>query len=172
MHTLTTDQLAELLQQSAAGYYPAEAAARLLCEHRIWLERADFLAACVDYDHDGTTPVAWVEWPAVPGFLDRASCSSSEDRILRLAAELAGVDTGQPLVELLTSLDDHNARRVVDAIAHALHRGAPAAGVTAAAVELITVLHEVDFDRRSYTWGHIAPAIDDLAVALGLRGRR
>jgi hypothetical protein len=86
MPTLTPDQLAHLLRQSAAGYYCGEAAAQLLCEHRSWLTRPDFLAACVDYDHDGTTPVAWVTWDAVPGFVDRAACSSSEARVLRLAA--------------------------------------------------------------------------------------
>ncbi len=123
MATLTPDQLAHLLRRSAAGYYSDEAAAQLLCEHRTWLTRADFLAACVDYDHDGTTPLAWVTWDAVPAFVDRAACSSSEARVLRLAAELAGVDTTQPLADLLTSLDDHNSRLVLFAIAHALHTG-------------------------------------------------
>jgi hypothetical protein len=123
MSTLTTGQLADLLRVSAAGYYTDEAAAQLLCEHRSWLTRRDFIVACVEYDHDGTTPVAWVSWDAVPAFLDRAACSSSEARILRLAAELAGVDTGHPLANLLTSLDDHNSRLVAGAIAHALRIG-------------------------------------------------
>jgi hypothetical protein len=123
MHTLTSDQLARLLRASAAGYRPSEAAAQLLTEHRAWLDRRDFRQSCVEYDHDGTTPMAWVDWQAVPAFLDRADmgCSSSEARMLRLAAELAGVDTGQPLAELFASLDDHNSARVLDAIAHALH---------------------------------------------------
>jgi hypothetical protein len=121
--TLTPDQLAALLRAWAAGYYADEAAAQLLCEHRTWLTRPDFLAACVEYDHDGTTPAAWVVWDAVPDFLDRMACSSSEARVLRLAAELAGVDTGLPLAELLSSLDDRNSRLVVDAIAHALRVG-------------------------------------------------
>jgi len=120
MHTLTPDQLAHLLRAWAAGYYTDEAAAKLLCEHRSWLTRADFLATCVNYDHDGTAPVAWVDWPAVPAFVDQAPCSSSEARILRLATEMAGVDTGQPLAELLSSLDDRNSHHVLDAIAHAL----------------------------------------------------
>ena len=123
MITLTPDQLAQLLRTWAAGYYTDEAAAQLVCEHRSWLTRPDFLAICVNYDHDGTTPVAWIDWPAVPAFLERAACSSSEARVLRLAAELAGIDTGQPLGELLTSLDDHNSRIVADAIAHALRLG-------------------------------------------------
>jgi hypothetical protein len=118
--TLTPDQLAQLLDAWAAGSYPDEAAAQLLGRHGSWLRRADFLAACVNYDHHGTTPVAWIDWPAVPVFLDRAACSSSETRMLRLAAELAGHDTGQPLADLLANLDDRNARIVADAIAHAL----------------------------------------------------
>jgi hypothetical protein len=120
MHTLTPDQLGALLAASAAGYYPTEAAARLLCGHRRWLERHDFRTACVDHDHDGTDPVAWVDWQAVPAFADRAPASSSETRILRLAAELAGVPTGHPLGDLLSGLDDYNSALVIDAIAHAL----------------------------------------------------
>jgi hypothetical protein len=121
--TLTPDQLTALLQAWAAGYYTDEAAAQLLTEHHTWLTRADFLAACVEYDHDGTTPAAWVVWDAVSAFLDRVGCSSSEAQLLRLATELAGVDTGVPLAELLSSLDDRNSRLVVDAIAHALRVG-------------------------------------------------
>jgi hypothetical protein len=121
--TLTPDQLAALLRASAAGYYADEAAAELVCGHRSWLTRRDFLAACVNYDHDGTSPVAWIDWPAVPGYVERAACSSSEARVLRLAAELAGVDTGHPLADLLTGLDDHNTRLVLFALAHALHTG-------------------------------------------------
>jgi hypothetical protein len=123
MHTLTTDQLAELLRATAAGSYAHEAAAQLLCGHRSLLTRSDFLAACVEYDHDGAVPVAWVVWDAIPPFVNRAPLSSSEARILRLAAELAGTDTGVPLDELLSSLDDHNSQLVADAIAHALQIG-------------------------------------------------
>jgi hypothetical protein len=118
--TLSTPQLAHLLRTSAAGWYATEAAAQLLCEHRSLLTRADLMAACVEYDHDGTEPVAWVVWDAIPEYVDRAPLSSSEARILRLAAELGGADTGVPLDELLSSLDDENARLVLDAIAHAL----------------------------------------------------
>jgi len=121
--TLTPDQLAHLLRAAAAGYYTDEAAAELVCGHRSWLTRRDFLAACVNYDHDGTTPVAWVDWHAVPAFAARAACSSSEARVLRLAAELAGVDSGHPLADLLSGLDDVNSQLVLFALAHALHTG-------------------------------------------------
>jgi hypothetical protein len=125
MHTLTSGQLAHLLTASAAGYYPSEAAARLITGHGRWLDRTDFRQACVEYDHDGHAPIAWVDWQAVPAFLDRAgtACSGSEARILALASEIAGVDTGTPLAELLASLDDTNSRLVLDAIAHVLTRG-------------------------------------------------
>ena len=123
MHTLSTTQLAALLRASARGFYTDEAAVQLVCEHRSLLDRADFLAACIEYDHDGTTPVAWIEWSAVVDFARRGPLSGSEVRILSLAAELAGHDTGQPLAELVASLDDGNARLVLDAIAHALTWG-------------------------------------------------
>ena len=120
MTTLTPAQLAALLRASSVGAYGTEAAAQLLCGHRSLLGRADFLAACVDYDHDGTTPVAWITWDAIPAYVTRAALSSSEANILRLVAELAGTDTGVPLDALLSGLDDGNARLVLDALAHAL----------------------------------------------------
>jgi hypothetical protein len=123
VHTLTTDQLAQLLGDSSGGYYATEAGARLLRGHRSLLDRADFLAACVEYDHDGTRPVAWIVWSAIPEFVERAPLSGSEARILRLVAELGGTDTGVPLDELLSGLDDTNARLVHDAINHAITRG-------------------------------------------------
>ena len=126
MITLTPSQIAELLRASAADFsdgYAAEAAAHLLCGHRSLLTRVDFLTACVDYDHDGTTPVAWIVWEAIPDYVDRAPLSSSEANILRLVAELGGRDAGVPLANLFTVLDDRNARLVLDAIAHVLTRG-------------------------------------------------
>lgn len=121
MTTLTPDQLAHLLRQWAAGSRADEAAIELLVAHGTWLHRSDFLARCVDYDHDGTHPVAWIDWDAVvPWIADGTACSASEARVLCLAAELAGIDSGQPLADLLSGLDDRNSAVVVDAIAHAL----------------------------------------------------
>jgi hypothetical protein len=117
---LDLDQLADCLRANAAGYFPSEAATELLIGHANWLRRDDFLTACVDYDHDGTTPVVWIDWAAVPTFLATAPCSSSEARILCLVAELEGEDTGRPLVDLLSGLDDTNSRLVLDAVAHTL----------------------------------------------------
>jgi hypothetical protein len=120
MHTLTTATIAALLRQRATGSYADEAAVELLIGHGTWLDRRDFLAACVDYDHDGQDPVVWVDWHAVPTFLSCAPCAASEGRILRLAAELSGIDTGCSLSDLLCGLDNRNTTLVVDAIGHAL----------------------------------------------------
>jgi hypothetical protein len=120
MHTLTTDTIAALLRRRATGSYADEAAVELLIAHDMWLGRRDFLTACVDYDHDGHGPVVWVDWHAVPAFLDGAPCSASEARVLRLAAELSGIDTACPLADLLCGLDDRNSALVVDAVAYAL----------------------------------------------------
>jgi hypothetical protein len=124
--TVTPAQLAELLRASAVDFsdgYAAEAAAHLLTGHRSLLTRVDFVTACVDYDHDGTTPVAWIVWEAIPSYVDRAPLSSSEANILRLVAELGGIDSGVPLANLLAGLDDSNARLVLAALAHVLNRG-------------------------------------------------
>jgi hypothetical protein len=123
VHTLTTDQLAALLRASAEDSFGTQAAAQILCGHRNLLDRADVVAACVDYDHDGTRPVAWIVWSAIPAFVDRAPLWSSEANILRLVAELGGTDTGVPLDALLSGLDAGNARLVLDAITHALTLG-------------------------------------------------
>jgi hypothetical protein len=123
VHTLTTDQLAALLRASAAGFYSTEAAAQLICGHRSLLRRSEFRDACIQYDHDGDEPFAWIDWDAIPDYATRAPLSSSEVRILRLAAELAEIDTGIPLGDLLAGLDDHNARLVLDAIAHTVTHG-------------------------------------------------
>jgi hypothetical protein len=123
VHTLTTDQLAQLLRHAAAGFYSTEAAAQLICGHRRLLDRDDFRAACIQYDHDGDEPFAWIDWDAIPDYATRAPLSASEIRILRMVAELAEVDTGIPLGDLLRGLDDTNARLVLDAITHRLTRG-------------------------------------------------
>lgn len=132
MSTLPLPRLAALLTAHAKGYYATEAATQLLIGHETWLQRSDFLAACVwaatDDDRDG--PVTqfdadeitrvWVDWESIPAFAATAPCSGSESRILRLVAELVGYDTATPLDELLSGLDDTNSAKVVVAIAHAL----------------------------------------------------
>ena len=124
----TLDHLIAALRAAAQGSYGAEAAVELLIAHRTWLRRPDFLDALVEYANDtgGLTPThAWITWENVPAFLWRAGCSGGEARVLRLACELANVDTGIPLAELLSLFDNTNAGRVLDAIAHLLYQGGP-----------------------------------------------
>ena len=124
MTTLALDALAAGLEATARGDYGTEAAAQLLIGHRRWLERPDFRDALVLAERERCSPpVVWVHWPAVPAFVTTASCASSEARILRLAASLAGTDPGRPLADLLSSLDDTNAGLVAGAIAHVLSWG-------------------------------------------------
>jgi hypothetical protein len=121
--TLTPHALAALLTASARGFYATEAAARLLVGHWRWLERDDFRLACVNLDDEDGHPVAWVDWDTVPAFAEAAACSSTEAQVLRLCAELAGIDSGVALADLLGHLDDRNGPLVLDAIAHIALRG-------------------------------------------------
>jgi hypothetical protein len=124
MHTLPIGRLAPALRAEAEGIYATEAAVELLIRHGVWLRREDFLDALVRYEaHCADVPLAQIFWREVPDFLDRARCSGSEARILRLATELNGVDTGVALADLLSSLDDANSQLVIDAITHVLTRG-------------------------------------------------
>ena len=126
MNTVSNEWLCDALRASARGSFGSEAAIELLLDHRTWLRRNDFLDQLIEYaagDADDTITHAWIAWEHVPAFLTQAHCSGSEGRILRLAAELTGVDTAVPLVELLAQLDDTNSGLVLDAIAHVLTRG-------------------------------------------------
>ena len=125
MNTLPIGRLAAALRAQARGSYGTEAAVELLLAHGTWLRRNDFLNHLIEYagDNDATVTHAWIAWENVPTFVTRARCSGSEGRILRLAAELTGVDTAVPLVELLAQLDDTNSGLVLDAITHVLTRG-------------------------------------------------
>jgi hypothetical protein len=117
--------LADALRAAARGLYACEAAAGLLVDHRYWLTRPDFTGEFVDtFDGftDGT-PMAAISWPEVVAALDRGqlSGSSSENKILRLAASLAeGISVD--LQNAITGLDDTNLQHVITAIRHAAGR--------------------------------------------------
>ncbi len=103
-----------------AGIYCEEAAVGLLIGHRRWLCREDFLAECVQLSATEVGVFACVDWTAAVAALEtgRLGCSSSERRVLLLAASLAegvAVDLG----DVLTGLDDAAAALVADVIAHA-----------------------------------------------------
>ena len=109
---------------SSAGYYATEAAAQLICGHRSLLRSSGLPGRlhpvrprrrrAIRLDRLGRHPRVR---------RSERRCRRSEARILRLAAELAEIDTGVPLDDLLAGLDDTNARLVLDAITHALTHG-------------------------------------------------
>ncbi len=133
MLKLTPERLAALLRAESYGSYASEAATELLIEHHRWLTRPDFIANCVGWldpaDHitlrlpGPATERASIMWAKVPAFVDSVAASTTEANVLRLAAELAGIDTGVALGRLLVNLDDHNGPRVADAITHVALRG-------------------------------------------------
>ncbi len=122
--SLSAEQLAPMLRAWAAGLLAGEAAVELLIRHDVWLHRRDFRAALVDAVDDGwgtggsIEPMAAVDWERVENFLDTAPSSSSEARILRLAASLAGAALRDSLLAMTASLDDTNATLVLRALAH------------------------------------------------------
>lgn len=120
---LTVAQLTPMLRAWAEGDYGAEAATELLIAHGTWPARGDFRAKLVDavddgWTHDGFAPMAVIDWKGVPDFLHETPASSGEAGILRIAASIAGTDTG-PLKALTYSLDPTNTELVLQALAHA-----------------------------------------------------
>ena len=123
------DGVAAALLAQAEGFYSAEAAVGLLIEHRSWLARADF-RSFVDVTPslvDDRVMMASVDWEAA--LTANLPASSSETQMLAVAAELAGVDTGRSLQDLLCGLDRANTTLVVRAVLHA-QRGADATAMT------------------------------------------
>ena len=124
--TISPDQLATMLRAWAAGLYTSEAAVELLIAHGHWLVRGDFRQALVDAVDDGwgrggdVVPMASIDWDAVGDFLEQpdVGASSSEVTILKLAASMAGARGPTSLMEITGSLDETNARLVLDALAH------------------------------------------------------
>ena len=99
-----------------------EAAVRLLIGQRRWLERADFVAACVlaDVAPDGAVTAAFIDWPAMIGALDAGDlpCSGGERRVLLVALSLAeGVPVD--LREAMCGLDRQALVLVAECVAHA-----------------------------------------------------
>jgi len=126
---VTPEGLVVALLAQAEGSYAAEAAVGLLVEHGSWPARADF-HAFVDVGPslgDDRVLMASVDWEAA--LAADLPASSSETQMLAVAAELAGVDTGRSLQDLLCGLDRANTTLVVRAVLHA-QRGANATPVT------------------------------------------
>lgn len=126
---MTREGLVAALLAQAEGSYAAEAAVGLLIEQGSWPARADF-HAFVDVGPslgDDRVLMASVDWEAA--IAANLPASSSEAQMLAVAAELAGVDTGRTLQDLLCGLDRANTTLVIRAVLHA-QRGATATPVT------------------------------------------
>jgi hypothetical protein len=113
--------LAAAVRGGAAGLYSLEAACELVISTG-WLHRDDFTCFIRTGTSltDGVTELACIDWQAAitgreTGLLP---CSSGENRILRLAASIAG---GIPvdLNDALTGLDQTCIALVVRAVRHA-----------------------------------------------------
>jgi 8-oxo-dGTP pyrophosphatase MutT (NUDIX family) len=110
--------LAAQLRAWARGIYPDEAGVELLIGHAVFLDRADFTSRFISTPGDGHER-AIIDWLAAIAALDHSlPCSGSENRMLRLAASLAG-GTPVNLRDTLTGLDDRNIQHVINAVLHA-----------------------------------------------------
>jgi hypothetical protein len=97
----------------------------LLIGHRSWLSREDFLAIAVESGQEvfSGREMAAVDFEAAAGALEAGvlPCSGGEERVLRIAASIAG---GLPvdLREAVTGLDENNAVLAAAAVLHAAGR--------------------------------------------------
>jgi len=111
------------LRACARGIYPLEAGVGLLISHGSLLGREDFQDQFVHTGisiTDGATTMAQIDWQAAISALDarHLPCSGGEERMLRLAASIAG---GIPvsLRDTLTGIDRRNIELVITAVLHA-----------------------------------------------------
>ena len=111
------------LRACARGIYPLEAGVGLLISHGSLLGREEFQDQFVHTGisiTDGATTMAQIDWQAAISALDarHLPCSGGEERMLRLAASIAG---GIPvsLRDTLTGIDHRNIELVITAVLHA-----------------------------------------------------
>jgi hypothetical protein len=128
--TAAAGQLQQALRACAAGIYPAEAGVGLLIGHGTWLHRRDFTGPFVHTGislADGTTKMAEIDWAAAITALDAGDlpCSGGEQRMLRLAASIAG-GTPVSLRDTLSGIDHRNVQLVITAVLHASGQRPPA----------------------------------------------
>ncbi len=117
--------LAGPLRDWARGIYPDEAGVELLIDHATFLQRADFTGRFVTTTSSDGTDLAAIDWPAAITALEAGlACSGGEQRMLRLAASLAG---GIPvnLRDALTGIDDRGIQLMIKAVQHASGRRPP-----------------------------------------------
>jgi len=111
------------LRACARGIYPLEAGVDLLISHACWPHREDFQDEFIHTGisiTDGATTMAEIDWQAAISALDarHLPCSGGEERMLRLAASLAGV-IPVSLRDTLTGIDHRNIELLITAILHA-----------------------------------------------------
>jgi hypothetical protein len=162
-----------MLRAKAEGDYADEAATELLIAYGTWLARGDFRAKLVEavddgWSRHGQVPMAFIDWKGVPDFLHETPTSSGEAGILRIAASIAGADTG-PLSVLTYSLDPTNTEFVLQALAHAAgwherHRHAFITGDVAG--DLTTAEHGKNTDPPAEHSAHAGPHKHALPGAL------
>jgi hypothetical protein len=115
---MTAPSLPAALRACAAGICTHEAGVSLLIANRTFLSRDDFTSRFIT--HDTTATMAAIDWAAAIAALDAREipCSGGEQRILRLAASIAG---GIPvsLSDAITGLDRRNLSHLLTAIRHA-----------------------------------------------------
>jgi hypothetical protein len=87
---MTTTGLPAALQSCAHGIYALEAATGLIIAHASWLDRDDYTRFI--RTGPGTAAMASIDWPAAITALNigELPCSGGENRMLQLAASLAG----------------------------------------------------------------------------------
>jgi hypothetical protein len=108
------------LRAFATGLPAYEAAIELLVAHGSHLRNPDFIDACVDTLDDGIhPPLTWIDW-GVAAALAAAGDHPADDIVI-LAAELAGVDTGRSLGDLLAAAAAADGPAVTAALTHTIH---------------------------------------------------
>jgi hypothetical protein len=129
---LTKLHLLAGLRAWAKSVYPSEASVELLIRHDDWLRRPEFIDRALWVSDDGPVQLVGIDVPALIAAGNDSGASSSESRMLAIAASLLGADLGSPLSEVLHGLDDANANLVLNAVAHSLgwHERSTAAAIT------------------------------------------
>jgi hypothetical protein len=114
--------LAGALRAAALGLYPDTAATELIIGHGTWLRRDDFTSRFIQHINSAIDgyELAQINWAAATAALDAGQlpCSGTEQRLLRLAASIAG---GVPvsLRDTLPGLDNPTVDLLTTAIRHA-----------------------------------------------------
>ena len=119
-HDVSLEDLEAALRAEAAGCVRDEAAVDLIIAHGTWLIRNDF-RQCIWHEAipPGFPPdTAWIDFATALEY--EMPATASDHKILRLAAELVGWDSGIPLGDLLANLDERETSLALDAVAHAL----------------------------------------------------